>query len=83
MYYVFVIMHFSDRSYVCRDGHAVITNSDWVVLCPPTEDVTSQSTIIIPGEPSEPLPSEEIGMHKNHFYVCNIKISISYMFFSF
>ena len=50
---------------MCRDDRAVITDSSWVILCPPTEDVTSQAIITVSGEPSELLSSEEIGMHKN------------------
>lgn len=60
--HVYVIT-FPDRSHVCRDGHAVITDSSWVVLCPSTEDVTSQATIIVPGEPPQLLQSREIGTH--------------------
>lgn len=66
------VNHFPDRSHACRDGHAVITDSDWVILCPPSEDVTSQATVPILGEPHGLLPSEEIGTHKNLLiiYVC-------------
>ena len=57
------VNHFIDRSHVCRDGHAVITDSSWVVLCPPTADVTSQAAAPVSGDPPELLPSEEIGTY--------------------
>ena len=54
---------------MCRDGHGVITDSSLVILCPPTEEVTSQATVTVSGEPSELFSSEEIGMHKNDMYM--------------
>lgn len=62
---------------MCRDGNAVITESSWVVLCPPTDDVSSQAAVPVPGEPPELLPSEEIGMYKitSSVYMHNFKFS--------
>ena len=65
---------------MCRDGNAVITESNWVVLCPPTDDVSSQAAVPVPGEPPELLPSEEIGMYKNHIVCVHAQLQVFYMF---
>jgi len=32
--------------YGCQDGHAVITGDDWIMSCPPTDEVASRSPIV-------------------------------------
>ena len=51
----------------------MITNSSWVILCPPTEGVATQATVTVLGQPPEPFPSEEIGMYKINLYVHSIE----------
>jgi len=36
---------------VCQDGHAILTNSSWGILCPPVAEVALISPVI-----SENLP---------------------------
>jgi len=38
--------------YGCQDGHALLTNSSWGILCPPVEEVALRSPVV-----SESLPT--------------------------
>ena len=60
---------------MCRDGHAVITDNSWVILCPPTEDVASQAVTVLSQLP-EVLPTVDIGMYKNHYTTLNILYAV-------
>ena len=50
----------ADEKYKCEDGHAVITNSSWVLLCPPNEEVVSRSSTVLNTIPSL-SPSTTVG----------------------
>ena len=30
----------------CQDGHAVITGDNWIMSCPPTDEVVSRSPLV-------------------------------------
>ena len=63
------VNRFPDRSYVCMGGRAVITDTRWVIQCPPTEDVVLQATVTILGEPPKQLSSKEIGICMQKIYL--------------
>jgi len=48
--------------YNCSDYRGIITDSNWTVFCPPTEEVAFQSILIINGDLPMISPFEEIGM---------------------
>ena len=35
-----------DTPYGCQDGHALLTNSSWTVLCPPSKEVALRSLAV-------------------------------------
>ena len=41
-----------DKPYGCQDGHALLTNSSWGILCPPVEEAALISPAV-----SESLPT--------------------------
>ena len=52
---------FAGSLYNCSDHRAIVTDSNWAVLCPPTEEVASQSLSLINDELPRLSPSKEIG----------------------
>ena len=37
------VSYYTGEAYACRDNHALITHANWVVFCPPTDEVIPQS----------------------------------------
>ena len=50
----------ADKNYECRDGHALITDNNWVLLCPPNEEVVPRSSSVSNRIPSL-SPSTTVG----------------------
>ena len=48
--------------YNCSDHQAIITDSNWTVLCPPTKEVAFQALSLINDELPILSPFEEIGI---------------------
>ena len=55
-----IYVKWTDEKYECEDGHALVTNNSWVVLCPPSEEVVSRSPSVLNMIPSL-SPSTKIG----------------------
>ena len=49
-----------DGKYECKDGHALITDDDWVMLCSPNEEIISRSSSVQDKTPSL-SPSKFVG----------------------
>ena len=45
-----LLLSFKGTPYGCSDGYAVVTDSNWTLLCPPTEEVVLQSSLVINDE---------------------------------
>ena len=59
-----LLLMFEGTSYGCSDGYAVVTDSNWTLLCPPTEDVVLQSSLIINDDlPDTLAPSMRISIY--------------------
>ena len=65
-------IYFPDSQYNCSDHHAIITDSEWTMLCPPTEEVTLQSLSINSDEQPVSSPFEEIGILTTYVYIHNL-----------
>ena len=50
----------ADKKYECEDGHALITDNSWVLMCPPTEEIVSRSSSVLNRIPSL-SPSTTVG----------------------
>ena len=37
----------TDKNYQCEDGHALVTDNNWVLSCPPNEEITSRSPSVL------------------------------------
>ena len=35
------------KKYECEDGHALITDNNWMLLCPPNEEIISRSPSVL------------------------------------
>ena len=55
-------MSFAGSSYNCSDNHAIITDKNWTLLCPPVEEVALQASLIIDDELPALSSFEYIGM---------------------
>ena len=51
-----------DEKYECEDGHALFTDSYFIVLCPPKEEIVLRSPSVFSGMPAL-SPSTTIGEH--------------------
>ena len=49
-----------DKNYECEDGHALITDNSWVLLCPPNEEIVSRSPSVLNRIPTL-LPATRVG----------------------
>ena len=59
-------MGYLDENYQCEDGHALITDDNWALFCPPNEEVVSRSTMVLNMAPVL-SPSVTIGKNKRIF----------------
>ena len=62
MYYNHLLLTFKGTPLGCSDGYAVVTDSNWTLLCPPTEEVVLQSSLVI-NEDLPDAPSMRIGIY--------------------
>ena len=59
-----LISSLTGQLYGCQDGHAVITSDNWIMSCPPTDEVVSQSPLVYNELPVIP-PTAELGKINN------------------
>ena len=59
---VMCIYLFAGSLYNCSDHRAIVTDSYWTVLCPPTEEIALQTLSLINDELPILSPSKEIGI---------------------
>ncbi|XP_065916878.1 uncharacterized protein [Dysidea avara] len=59
------VVYLEDSPHGCEDGVALATADNWVVSCPPTEDIVSRSPVIMTELP-DLSPSNEIDYHYKH-----------------
>ena len=57
----------ADKKYECEDGHALITDNNWVLLCPPNEKIVSRSPSVLNRIPSL-SPSTTVGEYCKDIY---------------
>ena len=55
---------FTDKTYECKDGHALIIDSNLTLLCPPNEEMLLQSPSVLNRMPSL-LPVIRVGVCLN------------------
>jgi len=46
MYINIIYLPPTGQLYECQDGHSVITGDNWIMSCPPTDEVVSRSPIV-------------------------------------
>ena len=46
------LCEWTDEKYECEDGHALITDNNWVLLCPPIDEIVSVSPSVLNTMPS-------------------------------
>ena len=42
-----ILVKLTDKNYRCGDGHALVTDNNWVLSCPPNEEITSRSPSVL------------------------------------
>ena len=58
-----LLLTFKGTPYGCSDGHAVVTDGNWTLLCPPTEEVVLQTSLVINDDlPDTLAPAMRIGI---------------------
>ena len=50
----------ADGKHECKDGHALIADDDWIMLCSPNEEIVSRSPSVLNKMPSL-SPSKTVG----------------------
>ena len=69
--YIHMLIHmkWKDENYQCDDGHALITDNNWVLLCPPNDEIVSLSPMVLNEIPSL-SPSIAIGEYHIGYVGC-------------
>ena len=42
----------ADKNYQCEDGRALITDNNWVLLCPPNDEIVVRSSSVLNTKPA-------------------------------
>ena len=60
MFATLFYVNWTDKHYQCEDGHALVTDNNWILSCPPNEEIISRSLLVLNMIPSL-SPSTTIG----------------------
>ena len=72
-----MIFNCADKNYECKDGHALITDNSWVLLCPPNEEIVSRSPSVLNRIPPL-LPATRIGEYSCKEIAVYLKVRIMF-----